>query len=565
MPQETNFGNNMAPWQQTAAFNTYWTYSYISNAGFYAQISPAYRDFMLRWVQNWLWWYDGWVPYFHNQDQGIFSTRIASALVDRVAQKVVGGRVMFKNAGKERQQPGGNAINNALREANDWARDTEFNRAFKQCIKYAAAAGTSLIKLNRSDKNLWAEAVRFDRFVPQLDSLGRIMRVKCFLVVDISLSDSDKLGRRLGQSYSLVEERYFGDYTKCDGTVIHNAPIAEYKVYNGSASVTNGNDYQFGEATRIEFKRLPETVRKRLLKNYGTLLFDTPILLPFDDSLGCELVTWTDGIGNLPQLPFGESFLAKIISYLMTYDYYWSAFNTDMYLGRGRVLVPSGIAGVGAGQNKPAYNTGLDGMMYQKLEYTNPDEQKPFPIQFELRAEEWAKIRNTIIENIAVNTGLSSSTVASFISDNSAKTAREISTEENETAGYVNDIRTTLEVPLNRILRAVLDYHGYDDNVEIRWSAAGLTNRVTLTEIISSAVQGGYLSKKKAVQMFNYDDDEEQVQEEFLRIVEDEKTGAFGDMPVPEEEGDYFGEQRSEKEQSQDKEIPPSDKGNGIK
>ena len=99
--ENVNAGQQMAPWTNAAVFNTYWTYSFIGRSSFYGMIAPEYYDFMLRWVRNWLYWYDGYVPYFHNQEQGILSTRIASALVDRAVKKVIGGRVMFKNAGKE--------------------------------------------------------------------------------------------------------------------------------------------------------------------------------------------------------------------------------------------------------------------------------------------------------------------------------------------------------------------------------------------------------------------------------------------------------------------------------
>ena len=124
------------------------------------------------------------------------------------------------------------------------------------------------------------------------------------------------------------------------------------------------------------------------------------------------------------------------------------------------------------------------------------------------------------------------STIASFIQDTTAaRTAREISTEENETAEYVNDKRAIIEKPLNKILQLVTKYYGFSDEVVVRWSGAGLTNRYALAEILSMAVQGGFLSQYKAVQMFNYDDDDAQVQEEYERIVADgESKGTFDDF-----------------------------------
>ena len=142
--------------------------------------------------------------------------------------------------------------------------------------------------------------------------------------------------------------------------------------------------------------------------------------LPFAD-LGCEIVKWTRGVGNIPELPFGESLLSNLISILMSWDYYFSAFNTDMYLGRGRVLVSELF---NSDPKKGNYNAGLDSFIFQRIRSISPEEQKPLPIQFDLRSTSWKEIRDMLIENIAVQTGMNVSTIASFLSDNTARTAR---------------------------------------------------------------------------------------------------------------------------------------------
>ena len=332
--------------------------------------------------------------------------------------------------------------------------------------------------------------------------------------------------------YTLEEHRYYGCYEKADGkTVIHDAPICEYQVHEYTKPVNNGVSSSSEYIGRVNWKSVPSQVRKVIRDNYGVII-DKPFLLPFTD-LGCELVTSADCVGNYPDLPFGESLFANIIPHLQEYDYYHSAMCTDMYLGRGKVLLPKGISGTGS--NSSAYN-GLDETLYDQIPHTNPDEQQPIPIQFELRAAEWQVIRNTIIENIAINTGLSSTTIASFLNDNSAKTAREISTEENETACFVDDMRAVIEAPLNRIIDRIRLAKGLADKVVIRWSNASLQNKYTTAETLNLARQGGYISQYKAVQMFNSDDDDIQVQEEYDRIKAEEPQG-YDDT----DSGDYFG------------------------
>lgn len=530
--EKSQFNNNeFAPWQKGAAFNAYWTYSFVSNSSFFAKIRGVFKPFMNKCVQNWLWWYDGWVPYFHDAERGIMSTGLAKAIVDRTAKKVSGSRIMFKNAFKERGSEKGTEVNPALKAIAQWADDTNFTRTVKMATRFALAAGTALVKINRDAKGQFTtEAVRFDRFLPCVDNSGKLQEVTIYLLANIPLASEDK--SKQNSVYTLEEHRYYGCYTKADGkTEIHDAPLCEYQVHEYTKPVNNGVSSSSEYVGRVNWKSVPSQVRKVIRDNYGVII-DKPFLLPFTD-LGCELVTSADCVGNYPDLPFGESLLANIIPHLQEYDYYHSAMCTDMYLGRGKVLLPKGISGTGS--NSSAYN-GLDETLYDQIPHTNPDEQQPISIQFELRAAEWQVIRNTIIENIAINTGLSSTTIASFLNDNSAKTAREISTEENETACFVDDMRAVIEAPLNRIIDRIRLAKGLADKVVIRWSNASLQNKYTTAETLNLARQGGYISQYKAVQMFNSDDDDIQVQEEYDRIKAEEPQG-YDDT----DSGDYFG------------------------
>lgn len=548
-PENIDFGRNFADWQGGAAFNTYWQYSYVNRAAFYANISGQYRQFMVRFVENWLWWYDGWVPYFHNNAQGIFATKVGTALVDGAAKKVIGGRIFYKNKNREstniESDKSGYEINKSLSFiSSSWADKSGFPKMIKLVAKYAAAAGTSLLKLDRANGELIPSALRFDSFYPVVGTGGKLIEVYCFLRNFTKLSSFGK--EQHTSSYYVVEHRYFGDYERLNGEVLKNVPLITYEIRKATGTVTTGQDYN-AQGEKIEFKSLPKSVRRDVGRAYNGIEFERPILLPFANHLGAVLVTWTDGVSALPELPFGESLLSNILPFLQSYDYYFSAFNTDMYLGRGRVLVPKMMQSAKASEkNRNDYNEGLDRMMYTKYQSTNPDEANPVPIQFDLRSTSWAEIRTMLIQNIAINTGLNVGTIASFLQDsNAARTAREISTEESETALFVDDKREILERPLNEVLKIVLRYYGYVDDVVIRWSGAGLSNRYALTDMLATAVSSGFCSKKKAMQMFNFDDDEYQLREEYANIKEEQASAEplFDDQ-------NYFGGVNDDSEQT---------------
>ena len=532
--QAVDFSKQFADWQGASAFNTYWQYSYVNRAAYYANIRGEFYEYMYRWVQNYLWWYDGWVPYFHNNAQGIFSTKIATALVNGAAKKVVGGRLFFKTKNRqthlEKDANGEYVVNKALSFiTSDWSIRSNFHREVKKAIKFAAAGGTSLLKLDKRKGELCVKALRIDSFYPTIGASGELLAVTCFIKDFTNISFVGKQQRF--ENYYVVESRYFGDYKTAEGKLLRNVPLVEYQIKKTTGSVTTGQDYS-AQGENIRFASLPNAIRSSIGSAFNGIQFDKPILLPFVDSLGAELVHWTDCISALPELPFGESLLTNIMPYLQSYDYYWSAFNTDMYLGRGRVLVDKPMQSPMAKNSNAQYNSGLDSMMFTKLQSNgaSTEPMEPVPIQFDLRSSSWTEIRTMIIQNIAINTGLNLASIASFLNDtNAAKTAREISTEESETALFVDDKRELMEKPINKILRLVTLFYGFKDEVVLRWSSAGLSNVYARAEIISQGVSAGWLSLKKAIQMFNQDDDEYQLQEEFDNIKNDkESNNAFG-------------------------------------
>lgn len=519
--QKMSLNEKTPDYVNTSAFNTFATYALTSHAAFYAMINTTYNGFMRRWVQNWLWWYDGYVPYFHNQQNGIFSTRIGQALVDKMSKKVVGGRVMFKVSGEERNLLRNTAnrplTNEALQYVNEWAKDTDFAAAVKRAVRFAAAAGTGLLKINKSGGRYWVDALRFDSFIPTVDFRGRITDVKCFLQPYTRMAAD---GKGSGAAYYLVEHRYYGDYKRADGKVICNSPLATYEVY-----AVNGNielaEYDVGKGSRIPYESLPKAVRKSIRKDFGVMI-DKPTLLPFseDMSLGCELVKWTDGISNLPQVPFGESLLSSVIAQLMAYDYYFSAFNTDMYTGRARVLTSTAMMSPNRGEQ----NSGMDNYLLTKIPNYSGDDQKPIPIQFDLRSRSWIEIRDQIMQNIAILTGVNVATIASFLNDSSAqKTAREVSVEENETASVIYEKREIVERPINRIIKSIVRLAGYNDDIVMRWSTSELMNAFNRLDYAVAGVNNGIMSKERAIKMLNPDDDDEQIFDEINALAEDEK------------------------------------------
>ena len=507
-------------------------WQWTNNNEFYKLIPAPYYSFYNNWVRTWLYWYDGFVPWVHGTQYGLLSTSIGTTIVNRAADSVFGGNLMFANARtptitvKKKGKQIGKALDFI---SNDWALDTDFRSKVKRAVRDAFAGGFSLLKINCDGGELWVDNLRADRFYIEKTGRGQLRKVVSLLSVYDSISQSGN-----EKHYGLVEERRFEKI----GMFGEEIPVVEYKIYETSAQIQNISTSD----NFVPFEDLPKKVREAFKADFGTCKLNKPIAMNGFKTLGCYLLKGSDDISNVPQLGLGESLLANIMTYLYEYDFYNTCFNTDMYLARGRVLVPKALQ---SPQTKTgAQDTGLDDFIYTKVETMNTDQQKPEAIQFELRASEWKEARNMLLESIATSIGISVSTLASYLSDGSNRTAREISAEESATTLFIENARRRFEKPLNDLISDVLRFYGYVDDVEIRWSRAGMTNTTVLVDTLSRAVQSGLISEKKAHRAFNYDDDEEQNEEDYKLVEEEREARAqrenYGNIDF--DESNYFGD-----------------------
>lgn len=531
MVQETRTNNTPAlpigleqPRVAVSAVSNQKLFQWVNNHDFYALIPSPYYPFYNNWVRTWLYWYDGYVPWIHGGAQGILSTGIGTMIVNRVADSVFGGNLMFSNSRKPKirvQKENGKDVGAALDFiTNNWTKAVDFRTRIKRAIRYAFAGGFSLLKLNNTGGELWMDALRADRFFVDLDGRGELRKVVAISSVyeKATPNKSDNRPR-----YVLCEERR---YEKI-GLFAQEIPVVEYKIYETSSPI---NHFSITDNC-MRWEDLPKEVKQAFKREYDGRLNEPKAMNGFSD-LGCYLVRGSEDVSNVPQIGLGESLLAHILTYLYEYDFYNTCFNTDMYLARGRVLVPKGMQSPRAmaqangvmQQYGTTQNAGLDNFLYTKVESTNPDAQKPEAIQFELRAGEWKEARNLLLESIATSIGISTSTLASFLNDGSNRTAREVSAEESSTTLFVENARRRFESPINSLLKTVLRFYGYIDDVEVRWSRAGMTNVTVLVDTLTKAVQGGLISQEAAHSAYNYDNDEEQNAEDYAKVLEDRKA-----------------------------------------
>jgi hypothetical protein len=81
------------------------------------------------------------------------------------------------------------------------------------------------------------------------------------------------------------------------------------------------------------------------------------------------------------------------------------------------------------------------------------------------------------------------------------------------------------------MLKTVLLYKGFTDDVVIQFSKAGQTNYTLLVENVARAKSAGLMSLERSVAMINPEMDHSQVTEEVIRIREEEAQKQSLGMP----------------------------------
>lgn len=514
------------------------TYSWINNVGFYAAVNPTYYSFYYNNIRRLSYWLDGYVPTFHKEENGIFSTRIASSLVNSISEAIFGRELLFKNVGVERDQK---PDNDTLKVIGKWAKDSNFQAEAKKATKFAQGLGTSLIKLNKSDKDLWVEAVRLDYFYFEIDPRGELQEVTCLLK---AYTDVSKANDKENINYYLVEKRFFklekekrfkrNEENNLDVEEnIVKVPYVVYQIHKYSGNILNNQAYDTSMREDVRWDSIPKKIRDSIKKDYAVVEIGKEQELPFKQHLGAYLLTADEGNISLPQIPFGTSILENIVSYLMGYDIAYSYFFRDMYQGKGTVLMPKFMS---AGGNKVGnrvttdpFST-LEQSLFTTYETTSQEKQMVEQIQFNLRSQEWTMIRDYLIENMAMALQLSPRTIASFLTGGAIKTATQVSSEDSASVSFVEVRRAVLEKPLNRLLKDVVNFYGLPDQVEVRFSKEGVINTDQLIQRVGSLLQMGLIDTYSALKEIMIDADEEQVRERYERIQEEKQKAMAEQM-----------------------------------
>ena len=406
---------------------------YVNNT-FYLLAPDYYKSFYSIYLNRCLACYDGWVNKFHNKESGLVPQRLLQSVANGLNNMLFANGIDFMGDSED------------YAYAVKWAKNTKLYKALKKAHKFAIAGGTSLLKINRSNRELFVTAHRIDTFFADIDAVGNITSVKVFFDALHNTNPNTK-----GKThYGICEERYFNDEGK---------PCVRCAIYKASENLQTETQSRpiSNNVESVNWDSLPREIKRQIKQFYPSILIGKEEYLPFANNLGCYLMRFTDDIPQIPNTQFGQPIGDILFSESFQYDQMKWFEKNEVNLARARALVPEPYLN----KDDPAQDNALNDTFYQKLSSVGDDTDKITPIQFELRGENIRQMAEIIYKDISLKLGVSASSIASFLNEGAgARTATEIVSERTKTDTWING-QIKLNAPeINAMLETIMRYYG---------------------------------------------------------------------------------------------------------
>lgn len=407
---------------------------YVNNT-FYLLAPDYYYSFYAIYLNRCLACYDGWVNGWHNKASGLVPQRMLQSIARGLNNMLFAHGIDFSGEKSDYEF------------ATKWAKKSKFYRTLKKAHLFGIAGGTSLLKLNRTNHELYATAHRIDTFFADIDASGKIVSVRTYFD---AVHNTNPSGNK--QHYGICEERYFNAEGK---------PCVRAAVYCASGTLqTEVQTRPRNLVERVKWENLPKNVKNYIRDHYPSIILDKEQYLPFPHSLGCCLIKFTDDIPQIPNTPFGQPIGDILFTENFQYDQMKYFEKNEVDLARARALIPEEMWN----RDDPAYGErALSERFYQRVASMNGDNDKIEKIQFLLRGNDIRTQKENIYKDCAFKLNISASSVASFLSEGAgARTATEIVSERTKSDTWI-DGQVNLNKPeIDDLLAEVMRFYNHE-------------------------------------------------------------------------------------------------------
>jgi len=460
--------------------------NFVSNGTFYSQLNYQWMDYMQTVVRPCIAYSTASVD---GNINSLLSSAAGMAITKGVTRLIVGDKVFF------------NGDDEACKFLSDiWSPQTNFNRLLTRAVNFMLTGGTAVLKINRDERGRNVlSASRIDRAMVSTDESGEVTSVVFFI------SLLSKMQNDVETVYWLTEERKYNEYGE---------KVIIYKVFSKSGT-EKAPVLPDSSLRGIRFERLPARIQSELRK-LGINATNEEIPLPVRDGLGVWLLSRTATNSCIPDAPLGDPLLFGALDLLWSIDVVFSGSLMDVLNGEGKILVPKQFLQDTLNRLQSQYpNTEFkvtttelkdyhdDRFVYIMPSMFDKDKMLPTPVQFDIRAEQYGKMWELYERAACVRAGFSPTSIFPYlVPDNSAKTATEVTAEENLTRASVREIHGLITPVINRALREVLYQEGFSDEVQVQLSDY-IGNKLQFDQNVRENLNSGLIPQEIAVKQVN--------------------------------------------------------------
>lgn len=483
----------------------------VNDSAFIDMIPEPYVSYYMAYIRQCIQWSTGFVPMLHRGD--FFSTGIGYTVCDILVKECMKGSYRLTSTNKD--------LKKALEK---WEDTTNLYNELSRMFWNTNAGGNCLLVLTPVERQAYLTAYPINRCFFQIGRNGK--------VTSATLLNRFVAGETA--VYARERRRYL------DGKAYYKVEIASGTLVVSPTWTGQGLAY------------VPDKVKDQFEYAYGDIKLNTWYELPFN-SIGVYNVKNKPVSVAIADMPgYSDSSLYTALDVLYSIDFNYTQAQVDMYLGRGRGILPKQWqrGNVNTGNSGNVVNgesfadalarPSLEEVFYTEITDSSGNAVKPTIMQADLRGEAHKYIRDADLELLASKVGLSSSTLANHLTYNSSKTATEVKDEQDTTETTIGDKRKLANESINDMLKDVASFYGFTDDCEIEWGRTGTTS--TENQELLAEFQAGTLSLRQYLRLRHKDLSEEEVElwaQEIEKETEKKNSLGFNDK-------DYFGDLEDE-------------------
>lgn len=497
---------------------------FINSSTFYSELDYQFVNYMTQVVRPCIAY--GAATSDLNINSGL-SAATGRAIIDGATRLVIGDKVFFE--GDDRTVEFFSDV---------WQESTRFIQFLSRAERFKYLGGSSICKINTDGAGRnYLTAFRIDRTLPSFDEIGNIVGCVFF----ISLLNNFNRTNESELQYWLTEERKYN---------ANGEKVIIYKVF-AKGGVAQSPTLPLPYESGLRLETLPRAIRRKLT-DMGITALNEEVKLPYRDGLGVWKLDATPTNSCMPDVPFGDPLLFGALDLLWSIDVVYSGSMIDTLNGEGKVIVPGQFLQQTLArlhQTAPNWqwnvttdelgHFGSENFVYLMPSGFDKERQAPLPVQFDIRADQYREMWELYQKEAVVRSGFSPTSIFPHLTpDNSAKTATEVTSEENLTRASIRQAHL-LDVPVfNMMLKEVAYQERLSDTIELKLSDY-IGNKLKFDENIRQNYASGLLPHETAVQMVNGLSIKE-TQDYMEKIKTETKETAFGAKIY--DNVDYFGD-----------------------